>query len=154
MNSFLQLIEPRSLWLYTRVYFAASMFCDTVAGLTFTTGKSMEPTIDESGNILLLDKFKAADRLNRGDVVVAISPIEPHKSVCKRVIGTGGDTLWIEDSYSRKTLYTVPLGNVWLEGDNRPNSRDSREYGPVSLGLIQGRVVLRLWPINRIGSLN
>ena len=35
---------------------------------------------------------------------------------------------------------TVPPGHVWLQGDNMSVSRDSREYGPVSRGLIRGRV--------------
>lgn len=44
----------------------------------------------------------------------------------------------------------VPPGHVWLEGDNSANSSDSRHYGPVPKGLIQSRVLLRLFPFSSI----
>lgn len=40
-------------------------------------------------------------------------------------------------------LVRIPLGHVWLAGDNPSNSTDSRSYGPVPIGLIQGRVILK-----------
>lgn len=48
----------------------------------------------------------------------------------------------------KSSVVTVPRGHVWLEGDNFENSTDSRKYGPVPLGLIKGRVMLRLWPLS------
>lgn len=45
----------------------------------------------------------------------------------------------------------VPDGHVWLVGDNLPWSRDSREYGPVPMGLIVGKVLAKAWPPSRIG---
>lgn len=44
----------------------------------------------------------------------------------------------------------VPRGHVWLEGDNFENSADSRIYGPVPMGLIQSRILLRVWPLNEM----
>lgn len=44
----------------------------------------------------------------------------------------------------------VPRGHVWLEGDNFENSADSRIYGPVPMGLIQSRILLRVWPLNEV----
>lgn len=46
----------------------------------------------------------------------------------------------------RNKMILVPRGHVWLEGDNSENSIDSRTYGPVPMGLIQSRAVLRLYP--------
>ena len=43
----------------------------------------------------------------------------------------------------------VPPGCVWLLGDNRRNSTDSRIYGPVPTDVIKGRVVLRVWPLDQ-----
>ncbi|CBQ70790.1 related to IMP1-protease, mitochondrial [Sporisorium reilianum SRZ2] len=41
---------------------------------------------------------------------------------------------------------TVPLGHVWLAGDNMANSTDSRHYGPVPLGMVRGKVLARVYP--------
>jgi inner membrane protease subunit 1 len=45
----------------------------------------------------------------------------------------------------------IPDGHCWLAGDNAPWSRDSRDYGPLPLGLIRGKTVARIWPLPRIG---
>ncbi|MCB9388102.1 MAG: signal peptidase I [Acidimicrobiia bacterium] len=47
----------------------------------------------------------------------------------------------------------VPEGTVWVMGDNRSNSRDSRYIGPISLDQIEGRAVMRVWPLNRVSRL-
>lgn len=52
-------------------------------------------------------------------------------------------------TFHSREIY-VPKGMVWLEGDNSENSADSRLYGPVPLGLIQSRVVCKVWPLNQI----
>lgn len=52
-------------------------------------------------------------------------------------------------TFQSKEIY-VPKGMVWLEGDNSENSADSRMYGPVPMGLIQSRVVCKVWPPNEI----
>lgn len=46
----------------------------------------------------------------------------------------------------RSNVVVVPRGHVWLEGDNAANSSDSRQYGPVPLGLVRSRAVGRVWP--------
>lgn len=47
----------------------------------------------------------------------------------------------------------VPEASVWVMGDNRGNSRDSRWFGPVPKSKIVGRAAVRVWPLGRIGSL-
>ena len=49
---------------------------------------------------------------------------------------------------AKKTEYvTVPDGHVWLQGDNERNSTDSRDYGPVPMEMLRGRVFAKVWPI-------
>lgn len=49
--------------------------------------------------------------------------------------------------------YTVPAGDVWVMGDNRMQSADSRYFGAVPVSYISGKATWRYWPLNRIGSL-
>ncbi len=51
------------------------------------------------------------------------------------------------------TLFVVPDGHLWVEGDNSLNSSDSRNYGPVSAALVVGKVWMKLWPIGRGNTL-
>uniref|UniRef100_A0A182JUT0 Mitochondrial inner membrane protease subunit n=1 Tax=Anopheles christyi TaxID=43041 RepID=A0A182JUT0_9DIPT len=48
----------------------------------------------------------------------------------------------------RTSIITVPRGHLWIEGDNVQNSSDSRNYGPVPIGLVKSRAVCRLWPLS------
>ena len=45
----------------------------------------------------------------------------------------------------------VPDGHCWLLGDNLPESRDSRVYGPIPLALIKGKVIAKVWPLSDAG---
>lgn len=47
----------------------------------------------------------------------------------------------------------IPEGTIWVMGDNRNNSFDSRRFGPVSLEDVVGRAFLRLWPLSRLSGL-
>ena len=49
--------------------------------------------------------------------------------------------------------YTVPAGNYFMMGDNRTNSGDSREFGPVSQNALIGEAFFIYWPLNRIGTI-
>eukprot|EP01116_Phalansterium_solitarium_P017915 TRINITY_DN4557_c0_g1_i2.p1 TRINITY_DN4557_c0_g1~~TRINITY_DN4557_c0_g1_i2.p1 ORF type:complete len:287 (-),score=31.27 TRINITY_DN4557_c0_g1_i2:73-933(-) len=85
----------------------------------------------------------------RGDVVVVRSPKEREALVVKRVVAVAGDAVHprgsADDTDSGGWL-TVPAGHVWLEGDNAATSIDSNHYGPVPLGLIEGRALGIVWP--------
>ncbi|KAF3793109.1 Mitochondrial inner membrane protease subunit 1 [Nymphaea thermarum] len=128
-----------------------------VVSTEVTTGPSMLPTLSISGDILLVEHLSSRfGRIKVGDVVVATSPLNPQTRICKRVIGLEGDRI----SYHPNSLgifatsVTVPKGHVWLQGDNSLRSQDSRHYGPVPFGLLQGRVWLRVWPLQGFGRLN
>lgn len=112
-------------------------------------GPSMEPTI-HSEDILLTEHITPRlNRIQRGDIVIARSPTNPHHHICKRVAAVQGDK--IRQDFRAQI---VPRGHVWLEGDNSHNSTDSRTFGPVPAGLIRGRALLRLWPLDHVGRLD
>jgi len=95
-----------------------------------------------------LDKFIVPfDKIKRGDLVVAKHPCGVG-NIIKRVTGVEGDRIPLE---YRQVHRFVPEGQVWVEGDNSTGSKDSRHYGPVPLGLVQGKVVGRLWPVKEFG---
>lgn len=74
-------------------------------------------------------------KIEKGDIVVAVQPIDPKTFICKRVIQTGGN--YLPDHPSLK----VPVGSYWLEGDNKKHSYDSRHHGCVPEHLVMGKIV-------------
>ena len=83
--------------------------------------------------------------------MLATSPTNPTQLVFKRVVGVGGDVIDVPYSNGRNfrattTRVRVPVGSVWLQGDNARNSTDSRDYGPVPEDMILGRAIARVWP--------
>lgn len=86
-------------------------------------------------------------KFSRGELITLCSPIEPSKSICKRIIGLPGDVVCVDPlgQLAPSTEHVVvPKGHVWISGDNASASRDSRHYGPVSMSLIRARVVARV----------
>lgn len=127
----------------------ATGYCITrfIAEPILLQGPSMEPTIQHN-DVIIAEKYTATFKKNeykRGDIVVVRSPLNPHTFICKRIVGLSGDSVRV--NYFPKT---VPRGHVWLQGDNKANSTDSREFGALPMGLIIGRVVYRVWPTHRM----
>ncbi|XP_015599355.1 mitochondrial inner membrane protease subunit 1 [Cephus cinctus] len=109
------------------------------------TGPSMEPTI-YSNDVLFTEHISPRlQRMSKGDIIIAKCPSNPQQHICKRITGLPGDK--VRHGY---TTYTVPIGHIWLEGDNNSNSADSRIYGPVPQGLVRGRAVCKVWPLHDI----
>ena len=131
----------------------------------------MEPHID-SGEYVLIDTIAYRFGLpHRGDIVAFRHDGDPPEVFIKRVIGLPGDTIRIDrgtvilngaplsepyvrfaDTRSFPEI-TVPPNSVYVLGDNRANSEDSRFIGPVNDSLLIGRAVAGIWPIHAIGAL-
>jgi signal peptidase I len=108
----------------------------------------MMPTVNPRGDVLLTEYISPRLSLLRaGDVVVATKPNDGTVTVVKRIRGMPNDVIWVRRCGSpRAEKISVPAGHVWLEGDNPLQSTDSREYGPVPLKLVKGRILARFWP--------
>jgi signal peptidase I len=114
------------------------------------------------------------DGPDRGDVVVLDPPVESTQPFIKRVIGLPGETVTFRDGYvyidgqrldeayidgaitfcsgRRYCDYgPIPAGMVFVLGDNRENSEDSRFFGPVPIENLIGRAWLTNWPMADIG---
>ena len=126
----------------------------------------MLPTLAARGDVVFAESLSVRmGRLRVGDVVVARSPTNASHTVCKRVLGLGGDFVEIGEACSPSagsggTLpghpggIVVPRGHAWLQGDNHGNSTDSRSYGPVPVALVRARVYFRAWPPSRAGKVS
>jgi inner membrane protease subunit 1 len=110
----------------------------------------MLPTLAEGGEIVIEDRISVhlnPGKLQRGELVILSSPLEPQRSICKRVIGLAGDTVCVDPTgqLAPSTEHVlVPKGHIWIVGDNAAESRDSRWYGPVPIALVHGRLYARV----------
>ncbi|KAJ6574822.1 signal peptidase I family protein [Mycena capillaripes] len=118
------------------------------------SGPSMLPTLANEGEVVIENRWSHRvnpGSLQRGDLVTFRSPLDRNRIVCKRVIGFPGDIICVDPTGERAPStehVVVPTGHIWVMGDNAAYSRDSRHYGPVSMGLIRGKLYARIWPPN------
>jgi signal peptidase I len=127
---------------------------------------SMRATLEEGDRILINRLSHHFGAEARGDIVVFHSPINIDEDLVKRIVAVANDRVAIsggklyvngvpqdepyllEQDFSGEMPETlVPPGHVFVMGDNRNNSGDSRLFGPISTGSILGRAFLVYWPI-------
>ena len=139
-------------------------------------GTSMDPTLKEGDRLIISGLFYTPEN---GDIVVTSSKNGLNKPLIKRVIAVAGQTVDIDrdgrllvnglildepyleesgplDPGSLTFPLTVPEGCIFLLGDNREVSVDSRSgmVGMIDEKEIKGRVLLRFWPLNRLGGVD
>jgi signal peptidase I len=122
---------------------------------------SMSPTI-ATGDLVLLDRSGGVERMD----IVAVEHPDTGVLLVKRAVGVGGDRVSIEDGVLVVNgagvcepaidpvrldgvwfgPVTVPSGAIFVLGDDRASSIDSRAFGTVSAGAVRGLVEGRLWP--------
>jgi len=130
-------------------------------------GPSMEPNLYRGYRVMTEKVSYVLHPPNRGDIVVADRP-GSEVALIKRVVALPGETVevrgghtfvngkqieepWVTNFGGPSYPPTVvPLDHVFLLGDNRSNSRDSRAIGPVPMDTIKGHVWLVYWPLDQI----
>ncbi len=157
------------------IYDIASIVVSAVisVGIIFTfffkistvSGESMENTLYNADRLIISSIVKDVEY---GDVVVTSQPNFMNKVLIKRVIAVGGQTVWFDEETkqvvvdgkaldepyikeemkytdSMEKLFTVPEGKVFVMGDNRNNSSDSRDnfIGMIDERYILGKVIYR-----------
>ncbi len=137
---------------------------------------SMHPTIEEHDYLLVNKVAYKFKEVSFGDIIVFESDLltedGKNKQLIKRVIGVPGDELeikegvvyrngealeepYINGDYTTGYLEKIQIkeDELFVMGDNRPSSVDSRnaEVGTVPIGKVMGKVLIRLFPFNKIG---
>ena len=137
---------------------------------TRVEGQSMEPNL-HSDQRLVVEKvsyhFHGPDRF---DIVVLKLPSQGDELLIKRVVGLPGETVEFRDGLiyingepldepftdsdtrpGRNERVMVPPLHVFVLGDNRNHSNDSRSFGPVPIENIVGRAWVSYWPLEEVG---
>jgi len=135
-------------------------------------GPSMEPSLHE-GERLLVNKLVYRFREpSPGEIVVFNEPGDNGRNLVKRVVAVSGQKLeirngdvFVDGSLVRETYvisasndslpaHEVPEEMVFVMGDNRANSLDSRYFGPVPHDYVRGRAFIIFWPLSRFNILS
>lgn len=162
-------------WIFSIVAaIVVAMFIRTfIVELYVVDGPSMRPTLQHEER-LVVNKFIYHVRdPQKGEVVIFRYPRDPSRDFIKRVIATAGDTIEIKEGHvyvndqllredyileKTRTEYpkvTIPEGTIFVMGDNRNNSEDSRfsDVGFVPLDLVKGKAIFIFWPMDEMKTL-
>ena len=128
----------------------------------------MAPTLEDGQSVVAVRSRRSWNRLERGDIVVFRHLEFPERVFIKRLVGFPDEQVRVENGavYIDDVLLEEPYlngqreerqdlnrtwwdgpGELFVVGDNRQESQDSRTFGPVDGGLVLGRVWLRCWPL-------
>jgi signal peptidase I len=133
-------------------------------------GQSMLPTLN-TGEFVIVNKlaYKVGSP-KYGDIIVFHFPRDPEQEYIKRVIGLPGDQVmiaqkqvqvngvlleepYIADPPLYEANWTVPDDSLFVLGDNRNNSSDSHNWGPVPMDYVVGKALFIYWPLDKWGFL-
>ena len=146
---------------------------------TVVYGPSMEPSYYDREYLLISKAYVYAKGFEHGDVVVFKTHLKMdsggEKNLIKRIVGLPGDRVelkngqvylngeLLEENYTDgsktvdfgKTEWLIGEGEIFVLGDNRDNSKDSRfeDVGLIKKSAVMGKVVFRIFPLSRAGSI-
>lgn len=126
-------------------------------------GFSMRPTLEDGEFVLVSKLSNMFGEYEHGDIIVFHFPLNPEEELVKRIIGLPGDRVSVQNgqvflngqqlnepyiaevpNYSGEWL--VPEGQIFVLGDNRNNSNDSKDWGLLPQENVVGKAVLIYWP--------
>jgi signal peptidase I len=144
-----------------------------VGQATRVEGQSMEPTLHSDQRLVVEKVTYRLHGPERFDVVVLQVPSQGGELLIKRVIGLPGETVEFRDGQvyingemldepfigadtrpGRREQVTIPPLHIYVLGDNRDHSNDSRSFGPVPIENVVGRAWLSYWPPQDLGLVN
>ena len=144
-----------------------------VGQATRVEGQSMEPNLHNEQRLVVEKLSYRFHGPHRFDIVVLKVPSQGDELLIKRVIGLPGETIEVRDgrvyvdgtpleepftedstSPGRDSKVTVPPLYIYVMGDNRDRSNDSRSFGPVPIDNVVGRAWLSYWPPEQIGLIH
>jgi len=172
--------EPKSSMLFdwvealvTALIFIVLLF-SLLVRITGVKGESMEPTLYNKDNLLVSNLFYTP---KTGDIVIVSKQSFQSEPIVKRVIAVENQTVWldtatgnvyvdgerIDEPYIKETMnrfgdvtfpVTVPEGHIFVMGDNRNNSNDSRysDIGMIDCREVIGKVLFRVFPLRTFGT--
>lgn len=135
-------------------------------------GPSMQPTLRTDERLAVEKVSRYAGLPERGDIIIVHYPDGTNRNYVKRAIGLPGDTVEIKNSvvyvngealnetytspepYADMEAVVVPEDSVFVMGDNRANSMDSRIVGPIKHEWIVGHAMAVIFPFNEIRGLD
>ncbi|MBN1580371.1 MAG: signal peptidase I [Anaerolineae bacterium] len=142
-----------------------------LAQATRVYGHSMEPNLHTDQRLVVEKLSYRLHTPRRTDVVVLHIPDHSKELLIKRVIALAGETIQVKNGgvYINGELLdepylnvetrgsygplTIPPDHVFVMGDNRGASNDSRSFGPVHISQVVGRAWVSYWPIEVFGSI-
>ncbi len=156
-------------WLKTILYaFVIVLILYFFAWPVTIEGESMSPTFLDGDKVVTSRLLTMTGKYTIGDVVVFhMIDVDGERDVIKRVIGMAGDKIEIKDGVvyrneeqiseeyitdvtEGEVSLTIPKGGLFVLGDNRKYSYDSRKMGIVSESELKGKVILRWYPFKTI----
>lgn len=109
------------------------------------SGHSMEPTFHTGEKVFVSRAYWLVGPIQDKDIVV-VQDDNPDGYIIKRVYKMGGETVdWLNVPRSwslRSGPYVVPKDEIYLLGDNREQSEDSRSFGPRKISTVLGKVLV------------
>lgn len=134
------------------------------------SGSSMEPRIHSGEFVLINTLAYRFSHVRRGDIVALRHDSPTPETYLKRVVGLPGERITIDrgvvaidgrplaENYVRfrdqrsVPPVTVPQDSLYVLGDNRANSDDSRDWGTLATRDVTGKAILRIWPLSQFGA--